>query len=92
MKKLILGLVLGIALVTPSTESTYPSTLIVTNVIEGGRYEDDVITAETPTGISYTFEGDDLEVGDLVSVIMSDNSTPHDIKDDRIIAARYAGF
>lgn len=83
MKKLLIALVMMFGIT--STSTTYPTTLIVTDVNE---YE---VTAETATGIKYHFEADDYEVGDLVACIMDDNNTP-DIHDDTIIKARYTGY
>lgn len=44
-------------------------------------------------GYIYSFEGsDDWAPGDIAALIMGDNGTPENIKDDTINAVRYAGY
>lgn len=50
-------------------------------------------TFRTATGIEYVYEDpEDIIEGDMVSVIMFDNFTPEDIRDDIIITIRYSGI
>ena len=88
MKKVIL-MVLALAMValTASAE-IYPKTAKVIEV----NYTDDLVTIETCTGITYTFEGcEDWIEGDGVSLIMEDNGT-ESILDDCILMAEYTGW
>lgn len=49
-------------------------------------------TFRTASGLEYVYEyTEDIIEGDIVSVIMFDNFTPEDVRDDLIIAIRYSG-
>lgn len=88
MRKVIL-MVLALAMValTASAE-IYPKTAKVIEVNEA----EDLVTIETCTGITYTFEGcEDWTEGDGVSLIMEDNGT-ESILDDCILMAEYTGW
>ena len=88
MKKVIL-MVLALAMVVPTASAEiYPKTAKVIEV----NYADDLVTIETCTGITYTFEGcEDWVEGDGVSLIMEDNGT-ESILDDCILMAEYTGW
>lgn len=79
---------LGIA---AAMHSTYPAAGIVTGVIEGGP-ADDIVVVTTSTGIVHIGQSDDLMIGDIVAMIMDNNGTPDDIRDDIILDMRYTGF
>lgn len=67
----------------------YPATAIVTQV----DYETDIVTVQKATGFTYEFEGvEDLQVGDVMSLLMFNNGTGDTIVDDIVISARYSGF
>ena len=67
----------------------YPATAVVTYV----DYTTDTVVVTNSTGFNYTFEGvEDLEVGDVMSLVMYANGTPWSIVDDQVVSARYAGF
>lgn len=86
MKKTLAVLLTVASLASAGT--IYPTTCIITNCDE----QNDTVTINTGTGITYEFEGvEDYNQGDLVSCIMFDNFTPDDIRDDVIIAKRYGG-
>ena len=63
----------------------YAETAVVTNI------EKDTVTVECANGNLFSFEGaEDLEEGDLCSMIMYDNATPI-VYDDEILSIKYAG-
>lgn len=64
----------------------YPATLVVAEV------NGNDIVAVTATNIPYPLHGDNLDIGDIVSVIMHDNNTPNDIRDDTVFDAEYSAF
>ena len=67
----------------------YPATAVITYV----DYTTDTVVVTNATGYNYTFEGiEDLEVGDVMSLVMYSNGTPWFIPDDQVVSARYAGF
>ena len=88
MRKVILmALALTMVVLTANAE-IYPKTAKVVEV----NYVDNLVTIETCTGITYTFEGcEDWIEGDGVSLIMEDNGT-ESILDDYILMAEYTGW
>lgn len=90
MKKammILVALILTVVALTASAE-IYPKTAKVVEV----NYDEDLVTIETCTGITYTFEGcEDWTEGDGVSLIMEDNGT-ESILDDSILMAEYTGW
>lgn len=90
MKKammILVTLILTMVALTASAE-IYPKTAKVIEV----NYDEDLVTIETCTGITYTFEGcEDWIEGDGVSLIMEDNGT-ESILDDSILMAEYTGW
>lgn len=57
------------------------------------NYSDDIVVCEDFNGNLWTFNGtEDWCVGDICSMIMSDNNTPDNIYDDTIEEVRYDGF
>lgn len=90
MKKammILVALILTVVALTASAE-IYPKTAKVIEV----NYDEDLVTIETCTGITYTFEGcEDWAEGDGVSLIMEDNGT-ESILDDSILMAEYTGW
>lgn len=90
MKKtmmILVALILTMVALTASAE-IYPKTAKVVEV----NYDEDLVTIETCTGITYTFEGcEDWTEGDGVSLIMEDNGT-ESILDDSILMAEYTGW
>ena len=67
----------------------YPATAVVTYV----DYTTDTVVVTNATGYNYAFEGvEDLEVGDVMSLVMYSNGTPWFIPDDQMVSARYSGF
>ena len=88
MRKVIL-MVLALAMVTlTASAEIYPKTAKVIEV----NYDEDLVTIETCTGITYTFEGcEDWVEGDGVSLIMEDNET-ESILDDCILMVEYTGW
>lgn len=84
---ILMVLILTMVALTASAEM-YPKTAKVIEV----NYADDLVTIETCTGITYTFEGcEDWIEGDGVSLIMEDNGT-ESILDDCILMAEYTGW
>ena len=56
-------------------------------------YDTDTVTLIDGAGRLWNFTGcEDYDVGDFVSLLMSDTGTPESILDDVIVSARYAGF
>lgn len=90
MKKammILMALTLIMVALTAGAE-IYPKTAKVIEVNEA----EDLVTIETCTGITYTFEGcEDWTEGDGVSLIMEDNGT-ESILDDSILMAEYTGW
>lgn len=85
MKSMIAALSIAAALI--AYEVFYPATLVITAI------QDDVVTLETSTGISYQFTGaEDWTEGELVSVLMYNNGTPETIRDDVMMVRRSTGF
>lgn len=75
------------ALALSAAITLYPATMTVTSVQSG------TVTMETSTGHVYEMSGaEDWMPGDLAALIMSNNGTPDDVRDDVIIEARYAGY
>lgn len=84
---ILMALTLTMVALTASAE-IYPKTAKVIEVNEA----EDLVTIETCTGITYTFEGcEDWAEGDGVSLIMDDNGT-ESILDDCILMAEYTGW
>lgn len=90
MKKtmmILVALILTVVALTTNAE-IYPKTAKVIEVNEA----EDLVTIETCTGITYTFEGcEDWAEGDGVSLIMDNNGTDS-ILDDCILMAEYTGW
>lgn len=84
---ILMALTLTMVALTASAD-IYPKTAKVVEV----NYDEDLVTIETCTGITYTFEGcEDWTEGDGVSLIMEDNGT-ESILDDSILMAEYTGW
>lgn len=84
---ILMALALTMVALTANAE-IYPKTAKVIEVNEA----EDLVTIETCTGITYTFEGcEDWAEGDGVSLIMEDNGT-ESILDDSILMAEYTGW
>lgn len=63
----------------------YPETAVITDI------QQDQVIVECANGNIFQFYGaEDLETGDLVSMIMCDNATPV-VYDDEIMTVKYAG-
>ena len=88
-KAMMILMALALTMVTlTATAEIYPKTAKVIEV----NYDEDLVTIETCTGITYTFEGcEDWAEGDGVSLIMEDNGT-ESILDDCILMAEYTGW
>ena len=70
-------------------KSYYP---LSARVVEIDRTAD-LVTVETAVGMLYEFYGtEDYCTGDLISLLMHDNSTPDDVTDDMILDARFSGY
>lgn len=92
MRKMLVGFLLGV--VTVSCLFLYNNSCIYSKsaIVVGVDYTSNIITVKDSTGNLWTFEGvEDYELKDRVSLTMHDNGTDWDIKDDRIIEARYDG-
>ena len=88
MRKVILMALVLIMVAPTASAEIYPKTAKVIEV----NYDEDLVTIETCTGITYTFEGcEDWVEGDGVSLIMEDNGT-ESILDDCILMAEYTGW
>ena len=62
-------------------------------MVTGLDYDRDVVTVETKTGFVFRFDGcEDYAEGDIVAMLMWDNSTPETIEDDLILYVNYSGF
>ena len=69
--------------------STYPKAMVVVAVDR----EKDIVTLSTCSELIYEFYGvQDYDEGDIVALIMDDNGTPDDVKDDIILAHQYSGW
>lgn len=64
----------------------YPGTLVITQVT------DQYALADSASGFVWIMDPEDWEVGDYVSVLFDDNDTPADIRDDKIVSARFSGY
>ncbi len=63
-----------------------------TGMVSAIDHSADTVQFRTATGLVYEFSGaEDYDLGDLISAIMSDEGTPDDVTDDRVMSARYAG-
>ena len=90
MRKMLIGFLLGV--ITASCLFLYNKSCMYSRsaVVVGVDYTADVITVEDSTGNLWTFEGvEDYDLSDRVVLTMHDNGTDWNIKDDRIIEARY---
>ena len=90
MRKMLVGFLLGVA--TVSCLFLYNKSCIYSRsaVVVGVDYTSDIVTVEDSTGNLWTFDGvEDYDLSDRVSLIVHDNGTDWDIKDDRIIEVRY---
>lgn len=97
IKRSLIALTALITLATGSTtakaaapqSSIYPNAMIVDEIDRAA----DVVYIKTCTGLVYSFEGvEDWMIGDLAAVIMDDNGTPENVKDDIILDIRYTGY
>jgi len=82
------GLFIMLAALTIESTSIYPATMRITAI------DNDLLTVETSTGITYQYETEtaDYCVNDLVSVIMHRNRTPDTVLDDIILDMQYSGY
>lgn len=90
MRKMLVGFLLGVT--TVSCLFLYNKSCMYSRsaVVVGVDYTADVVTVEDSTGNLWNFEGvEDYDLHDCVALTMSDNGTDWDIKDDKIIEARY---
>ena len=61
--------------------------------ITGIDYAADTVTLVDGSGLVWQFFGcEDYDIGDLVSLLMSDAGTPETVLDDVIVSASYAGY
>ena len=61
--------------------------------IAGIDYAADTVTLVDGAGLVWQFfECEDYDIGDLVSLLMSDAGTPETVLDDVIVSASYAGY
>lgn len=73
---------------TENIKNLYPRTAIVTEI----NYNTDKVTVKCANGNPYYFYGtEDYEVGDIVSLIVKQNSTEI-VTDDTVVSQRYDGF
>ena len=92
MRKMLIGFLLGVTTVSCLYMCNKSCIYSKSAVVVGLDYTTDIVTVEDSTGNLWTFEGvEDYELKDRVSLTMHDNGTDWDIKDDRIIEARYDG-
>ena len=74
-------------------EIVYPQAMKVHSVEKGGdgNY---TVTLCSSAGFFYdtVTDLDDVTPGEMMAVLMYDNTTPDDIRDDAVIAMRYTGF
>ena len=72
---------------TSEKEGVYPKTAIVDRVEDNNI----VVCVDCDENV-WTFKTSvEWEEGDIVSMIMGDNGTPHEFKDDTVIVAEYGG-
>lgn len=97
IKRSLITLTALITLVTGSAtakaaapqSSIYPDAMVVDEIDRAA----DVVYIKTCAGLVYSFEGvEDWMIGDLAAVIMDDNGTPDNVKDDIILTVKYAGY
>ena len=70
------------------TQNLYPLTTFVISV----NYTTDTVITEDSNGNLWTFYGvEDWQNGDCCSFIMDNNGTP-EIKDDKIVSAKYSAY
>ena len=90
MRKILVGFLLGVT--TASCLFLYNKSCIYSRsaVVVGIDYTADIVTVEDSTGNLWTFEGvEDYDLRDRIALIMHDNGTDWNIKDDKIIEVRY---
>lgn len=90
MRKMLVGFLLGVT--TVSCLFLYNKSCMYSRsaVVVGVDYSYNRVTVEDSTGNLWTFEGvEDYDLNDCIALTMSDNGTDWDIKDDKIIEARY---
>lgn len=69
--------------------SIYPKSMIIIAIDR----ETDIVTLSTCSGLIYEFYGvQDYDEGDIVALIMDDNGTEDDVRDDIILAHQYCGW
>lgn len=72
-----------------ASNTIYPATGIITALDE----EADIVQVTKANGMHYEFEGiEDLQVGDVVSLLMYNAGDTKSAADDEIISARYSGY
>lgn len=75
--------------ISPVETNIYPMTGIVTEI----NYSEDYITLTDSNGNNWEWTGiEDWMEGDVVSCLMSDNSTADNIYDDEILTIQFSGF
>lgn len=89
MKKLILTALITLttlaAFNTETTNTQYSETAIVTEIYNG------CATAETASGIEFSFYAEDFMIGDLVNMTLEDIYGTPEIEDDIPLEITYAG-
>lgn len=74
---------------TPANANNYPLTGKVTELHLGTN----TVVVKDGAGNKWAFRGiDDWFLEDTVSMIMSDNGTPDNIKDDKVVDVRYSAL
>lgn len=64
----------------------YPRVAVVVSM------DGEQVTARDCVGYDWQFLGDDWQIGDCAALLLHDNGTPDDIRDDLVIDARYSSF
>ena len=84
IKVIALTIAFSVLTVVTSFAAVYPKTAIITEINE------DVVTCDDGINL-WDFEcREDYFIGDVVSMIMSDNDTSQNIYDDEILECRYS--
>lgn len=86
----LVGCVIGLVNIGKKPEvKQYPTCGIIVENDE----RSETVTVEDFNGNHWQFNGvEDWLVGDIVSMIMSDNGTPDSIYDDEIVMVKYSGY
>lgn len=89
MKKLLIIILLALMLCGCSPKNTYAKSTVVSYV----DYDSNTVYCIDYNGNYWSFYGcEDWCIGDICSMIMSDNNTPDNIYDDEIISCHYDGY